>query len=156
MVLTGTLFACNLALDAQSSSIASSLQHAYALTGKPAPASKVEFITVDELKSKIAKNEPVTIIDVRSSEAFAGSATTIKGSIHFKLRRLRSRLSFPPLKDLPRDREIAIYCSCPNDEASIRAAEVLMGGGFTRVRALKGGWVAWMNARGQVEDRIRR
>src|SRR6476620_5887761 len=78
----------------------------------------VSMITADELKTKLANNEAVTVIDVRSSEGFANSSTTVKGSVHFKLRRLKSRLNYPPLKDLPRNREIVTYCACPKDESS--------------------------------------
>jgi rhodanese-related sulfurtransferase len=118
-------------------------------------AVKIELITVEELKSKMAKNEPVTIIDVRSTDTFAESDNTIKGSIHFKLRRLKTRFRFPPLRDLPRDTELVTYCACPDDKASIRAAQILIDGGFKRVRALKGGWVAWVNARGPIQPRMK-
>jgi len=118
-----------------------------------APA--VDMITADELKAKLASNQPVTIIDVRSSEAFASATKTIKGSIHFKSRKLKSRLAFPPLKDLPKDREIVTYCSCPKDESSIAAAQILQAGGFKRVRVLQGGWQEWMKANGPVEPRAK-
>jgi len=115
----------------------------------------VARIGVEELKAKINNNQPVTIIDVRSSEGFANSSTTIKGSIHFKVRRLRSRLSFPPLKDLPKNREIVIYCACPNDEASIAAAQILQAAGFQRVEVLQGGWLEWLKANGPVQSKPR-
>lgn len=123
--------------------------------GEQAPAHKVEFTTAEELKSKIAKNEPVIIIDVRSSESFADSGDTIKGSMHFKLRRLRARLGFAPLKNLPRDRDVVTYCSCPNDESAVRAAQILIECGFKRSRVLKGGWSAWLKAKGQVQPRLK-
>ncbi|MDQ2976041.1 MAG: rhodanese-like domain-containing protein [Acidobacteriota bacterium] len=37
----------------------------------------------------------------------------------------------------------------------MRAAQVLLGSGFTRVRVLKGGWVVWQKAKGQVEPMAR-
>src|SRR5262245_61464869 len=119
------------------------------------PTPSVATITADELKAKMAGNEAVTIIDVRGSEAFASASQTIKGSIHFKTRKLKSRLAFPPLKDLSKDREIVTYCSCPNDEASIAAAQILQAGGFKRVRVLQGGWVEWLKANGPVEPRAK-
>ena len=119
------------------------------------PAPPVSMMTADELKAKLERNEPVTIIDVRSSEGFANSSTTIKGSIHFKLRKLKSRLRFPPLKDLPRDSEIITYCACPNDESSIAAAQILLASGFTRVRVLQGGWSDWLKAKGPVQPRMK-
>ena len=39
----------------------------------------VETITAEELKAKLAGNQPVTIIDVRSPQGYAASTTTIKG-----------------------------------------------------------------------------
>ena len=115
----------------------------------------VQTISVEELKAKVTANQPVTIIDVRSSEGFANSTTTVKGSIHFKLRKLRSRLIYAPLKDLPKDREIVTYCACPKDEASIAAAQILLASGFKRVRVLQGGWTEWLKANGPVEPRAR-
>ena len=116
-----------------------------------APA--VEMISADELKTKVTANHPVTIIDVRSSEGYAAATTTVKGAIHFKLRKLRSRLVYPPLKDLPKDREIVTYCACPKDESSISAAQILQAAGFKRVRVLQGGWQEWLRANGPVEPR---
>ncbi|HKG47633.1 MAG TPA: rhodanese-like domain-containing protein [Pyrinomonadaceae bacterium] len=114
-----------------------------------------EMITADELKAKVAGNQPVTIIDVRSSEGYAASSTTIKGAIHFKLRKLKSRLVYPPLKDLPKDREIVTYCACPKDESSIAAAQILQASGFKRVKVLRGGWQEWLRANGPVEPRMK-
>ena len=84
----------------------------------------ISTISAEELKTKLAKNEPVLILDVRSAEGFASSTTTVKGAMHFKVRKLKSRLVYPPFKDLPREREIVTYCACPKDEASIAAAQI--------------------------------
>jgi rhodanese-related sulfurtransferase len=108
----------------------------------PQTGPQVQFVTAEELKAKLAKKEPVTILDVRSSSDFSDSDNKIKGSIHVKLRKLQSRLTVPPLNNISRESEVVTYCACPNDEASIRAAQELMNAGFKRVRVLKGGWVA--------------
>ena len=115
----------------------------------------INMITAEELKTEMANNQPVVVVDVRSSEGFANSTTTVKGSVHFKLRKLKYRLQYPPFKDLPRDREIVTYCACPKDEASIAAAQVLQSSGFTRVRVLQGGWTEWLKANGPVQPRAR-
>jgi rhodanese-related sulfurtransferase len=113
------------------------------------------MITAEELKAKLAGNQPVTIIDVRGAESYASATTTIKGAIHFKARKIKSRLKYAPLKDLPKDREIVTYCSCPKDESSISAAQDLQANGFTRVRVLQGGWQEWLRANGPVEPRMK-
>jgi rhodanese-related sulfurtransferase len=113
----------------------------------------VSLITAEELKSKLVAKQSVTVIDVRNTSSFSESDKRIPGAIHVKLRRLRSRLRFPPLKDVPKNQEVVTYCSCPNEETSLRAAEVLQEAGFTRVRALKAGWRGWIDAGGPVERR---
>ena len=126
-----------------------------AIAGQAQSAPPVQMITADELKAKVASNHPVTIIDVRSSEGFAASSSTIKGAIHFKVRKIRARLAFPPLKDFPRDREIVTYCACPNDQSSIAAAQILKASGFTRVKVLQGGWHEWLRVNGPVQPKQR-
>ena len=124
-------------------------------TAQAQQAPSVSMITAEELKAKMANNESVTVIDVRSSQGFANSGTTVKGSIHFKLRKLKYRLQYPPFKNLPRNSEIVTYCACPKDEASIAAARILQESGFTRVRVLQGGWTEWLKAGGPVQPRAK-
>lgn len=127
----------------------------FALTAQAQTAPSVNMITAEELKAKLAGNQPVTIIDVRSSEGYAASNTTVKGSFHFKVRKLKSRLGFAPFKNLPKDREIITYCACPKDESSIAAAQILQASGFTRVKVLQGGWREWLKANGPTEPRAK-
>ncbi|HXG91390.1 MAG TPA: rhodanese-like domain-containing protein [Blastocatellia bacterium] len=124
------------------------------LAAAPRPAqnkaAQVEFITAEQLKAKIAAKEPVMIVDLRGQSAYDASDQTVKGSLHTKVRKVAYRL-----RELPRDREIVTYCSCPADEAAIIGAQNLLAKGFTRVRVLKGGWNAWLQAGGQVEPKPR-
>lgn len=115
----------------------------------------VKLMTVEELKTKVSANEPVVILDVRNPESYASSDAKIKGAIHVSVRKLKYRLGFPPLKEVPKDRQVVTYCSCPSDEASIKAAQLLMESGFTNVRVLKGGWLEWQRASGPIEARPR-
>jgi rhodanese-related sulfurtransferase len=117
--------------------------------------SAAELITAEELKEKISRNEPLTIIDVRATSSYVDSNAKIKGAIYVKLRRLNSRLGFPPLKNVAHDSEIITYCACPNDESSLRAVQILSAAGFTHARALKGGWRKWLKVNGPVEPKPR-
>jgi 3-mercaptopyruvate sulfurtransferase SseA len=45
--------------------------------------------------------------------------------------------------ELPRDRDIIVYCACPNEVSSASLALQLHRRGFTRVRPLQGGIEAW-------------
>ena len=128
-----------------------------ALGGTAAHAQQpaVSTISAEELKAKMANNQPVLVVDVRAPEVFANSSTTVKGSYHFKVRHLKYRSQFAPFKDLPRNSEIVLYCTCPKDEASIAGAQILRESGFTNVRVLQGGWNEWMKAKGPVEPRAK-
>jgi rhodanese-related sulfurtransferase len=106
-----------------------------------------ERITIDELKSKLAKKEPVIIIDVRGAD-YDASATKIKGAIRIAPAELEARL-----KDLPRDKEIVTYCACSTDGGAIKARQTLLEHGFNNVRALKGGWNVWNEKGGAVEPK---
>lgn len=118
---------------------------------KPDQSTEIGMITAEELKTKLAKNEPVMIIDLRPSTTYYEDTNRIKGALRVKERRLRYRLSFTPFKELPRDRLIVTYCACPSDEISIRAARILLDAGFKGARVLKGGWQAWLKAGSQLE-----
>jgi len=81
-----------------------------ALQTPPAAEQKTEDevarITVDELKEKLAKNAPVFIIDSRSQGSYDGSEIKIKGAIRIAADEIESRLS-----EIPRNREIVVYCT---------------------------------------------
>lgn len=136
---------------------AATFGHAAARTGAQGVAElkSAEFVSAAELKESLAKGEPVALIDLRSADTFAASDGKIAGAIHIKERRLRARLLLPPLRDLSRDALVVTYCACPNDEAAVRAAQTLSAAGFKRVRVLKGGWRAWLDARGPIESKPR-
>jgi len=112
---------------------------------KPDQTQKVEFIAVEELKKRIANNNPVTIVDVRGQDAYLQSDKIVQGAIHSQVRRVVHRL-----REVPRDSEVVTYCACPADEAAIIAARSLLSSGFKNVRVLKGGWNAWLEAGGQM------
>jgi len=125
------------------------------VNGRSQTQSGVALMSVEELKTRLDNKEPVVIIDVRSSETYANSDQKIKGAIHVKVRRLKHRLNFAPLKNTPKDRQVVTYCACPADESAIAAARVLLESGFTRVRVLRGGWREWVKISGQTEPKPR-
>ncbi|MER3427243.1 MAG: hypothetical protein C4334_03945 [Pyrinomonas sp.] len=73
---------------------------------KPTRPSEVERIAVEELKEKIAKGEPVVILDVRAGAAYDSSDQTIKGARRIAPDEIEKRLS-----ELPKDREIVTFCT---------------------------------------------
>jgi len=55
------------------------------------------------------------------------------------------------IREMPRDREIILYCSCPNEASAAQVAKLLIDSGFVRVRPLAGGLEAWIAAGLPVE-----
>lgn len=64
---------------------------------------EIERISVDELIMMLAKNKPVTIIDVRKLDSYD---TKIIGALEIPHDEIASRL-----KEVPRTREIVTYCA---------------------------------------------
>ncbi len=95
-------------------------------------------ITVDELRKKLEAGEAPLILDLRSRGDLELDPILIRGAIQLGMQDMEKRQG-----EFPRDRDIIVYCSCPNEVSSARAALWLQRRGFTRVRPLLGGIGAW-------------
>ena len=104
-------------------------------------------ISVDELYRLIDVGLKPVIVDVRSQTARALEPRRIPGALHVPLHAVDHHV-----KDLPRDREIILYCTCPNEASAAQVAKILMNSGFTKVRPLHGGLEAWIAAGYEVEE----
>ena len=98
-------------------------------------------ISVGDLYALIQAGAEPVIVDVRSTTARELEPRWIPGALHVPIPDV-ARL----LKELPRDREIILYCTCPSEASAARVAKVLMNHGFKRVRPLHGGLDAWIAA----------
>src|ERR1700674_163087 len=98
-------------------------------------------ISVDALYRLIDAGAKPVIVDVRSQTARALEPRRIPGALHVPLHAVDHHV-----KDLPRDREIILYCTCPNEASAAQVAKILMNSGFTKVRPLHGGLEAWTAA----------
>jgi NADPH-dependent 2,4-dienoyl-CoA reductase/sulfur reductase-like enzyme/rhodanese-related sulfurtransferase len=96
----------------------------------------------DEVESRVAAG--AFLLDARTPQEFA--AGHIPGAVNISNTVLRERLT-----DVPRDREILIYCG-----VGIRgwmAERILREGGYDRVGNLTGGWKTWKAATAPQENR---
>jgi membrane protein DedA with SNARE-associated domain/rhodanese-related sulfurtransferase len=98
-------------------------------------------ISVGDLYGLIQAGASPLIIDVRSITARALEPRWIPGALHVPLQDVARHL-----KELPRDRDIILYCTCPSEASAARVAKILMNHGFKRVRPLYGGLEAWVAA----------
>ena len=98
-------------------------------------------ITVDQLYQLMeAGHEPV-VVDVRSPTARALDPRSIPGALPVDIDQVDAWIGH-----LPKDGEIILYCTCPNDASAARVAKILIDLGYQRVRPLLGGLDAWAEA----------
>jgi membrane protein DedA with SNARE-associated domain/rhodanese-related sulfurtransferase len=93
-------------------------------------------ITPEELRDRVEAGEEVCILDLRVKPE--NDSNSLPGVIRVSVEDLAARS-----EQIPRDREIILFCSCPNEASSARAALLLRSRGFTKVRPLRGGADAW-------------
>ncbi len=105
-------------------------------------------ITVDELRGLLHKGRGALVFDVRSPVARGRDPRFIPGALEMNIEDLEKRLG-----ELPADREIVFYCSCPNEASAAAVAKQLIDRGYTRVRPLLGGLEAWVDAGYEFESR---
>lgn len=95
-------------------------------------------ITPDELGQMLKAGQAPVILDVRSVLELEQDPAMIRGAVHLAMEDLNKRHH-----EFPRDREIIVYCDCPNEESSAKTALILRKKGYKHVRPLLGGIEAW-------------
>jgi rhodanese-related sulfurtransferase len=98
-------------------------------------------VSAAELARAMEQRPDLAIVDLREPSSYAASAVRAKDSIHGREDEILQTCSAWPL-----DRGIILYCDSPGEAVSVRAAERLMGAGYTRVALLGGGFAAWLSA----------
>jgi rhodanese-related sulfurtransferase len=86
----------------------------------------------------IDEGRQVTIIDLRHALDSISDPRLIPGAIRMLPDDITSQAA-----TLPREQEIVLYCTWPNEASSARVAQKLHAIGFTRVRPLQGGFHGW-------------
>src|SRR5215510_2060719 len=101
-------------------------------------ALSVKRITPEELKAKMDANENILIVDTRNRLDRNTDPVRIPGAFHI----LPEHVEFQR-QDIDFNREIVIYCTCPNEATSARVAVKLQRMGLPHVRPLQGGLDVW-------------
>jgi rhodanese-related sulfurtransferase len=63
---------------------------------------------------------------------------TLPGALHLSPDAVAARIH-----DIPRDRDIILYCTCPSEATAAKTAMTLHKLGIDRVRPLRGGYDEW-------------
>jgi rhodanese-related sulfurtransferase len=96
----------------------------------------VPRISKEDLKQRL-DSAAVIIVDARLKYPYEHSTVKLPGAVRFS--------PDGPVPSLPRDREIVVYDSDPNELASSHVAAELIRQGY-RASTLKGGIVEWLTA----------
>jgi rhodanese-related sulfurtransferase len=97
----------------------------------------VPRISKEDLKQQLDGGSAPSIVDARLKYPYEHSTVRLPGAVRFT--------GDGPTPALPRDRDIVVYDSDPNELASSKVAALLIKQGF-RASALKGGIVDWLSA----------
>jgi len=108
---------------------------------------RIARISPEDLRRRLEDGEDMAIIDLRTPLDVAAVPYAIPGSSWINVEELDT-----PLGNVPRDRELILYCSCPNEATSARVALQLKRWGITRVRPLDGGLARWMALKYPVRE----
>jgi len=97
----------------------------------------ISRISKEDLKQKLDSGSAPVLIDARLKYPYEHSTVRLPGAIRFT--------GEGAIPSLPRDRDIVVYDSDPNEIASSHVAALLIRQGF-RATTLKGGIVEWLTA----------
>jgi membrane protein DedA with SNARE-associated domain/rhodanese-related sulfurtransferase len=106
-------------------------------------------ITVEELRQRQEVGGEVFIVDLRSPMAVQSDPYRIPCAQHLLMDKVEEWLPI-----IPRDQEVVLYCSCPNEASAARTAFLLYKRGITRVRPLLGGMDAWRERNYPLEPHL--
>lgn len=98
-------------------------------------------ISPEELYRLMDEGHDPVILDVRSNANRALDLRRIPGAIAVDFDTIEAEIA-----RLPRDREVVVYCACPNEASAAKLAALLRRRGFERARPLQGGIDAWQAA----------
>ena len=101
---------------------------------------RISRMTVEELKAAIDRGERPFVVDLRHNLEFLVNPRTVSTALRISPDEISLRQA-----EIPRDREVVLYCTCPSEATSAKVAMELKKIGITRVRPLMGGLQAWEN-----------
>jgi membrane protein DedA with SNARE-associated domain/rhodanese-related sulfurtransferase len=91
-----------------------------------------------ELKRWLDAGGPVYIVDLRHPLELLTDPFTLPSAFRFSPKDLAARH-----QEIPRDRDIVLFCSCPSEATAAKTAMTLHKLGIERVRPLRGGYDEW-------------
>lgn len=98
-------------------------------------------VTIDEISERMNRGEQFTFVDARNAEAWAEAESKLPSAIHVPAGDVEQYLS-----EIPHDRTVITYCTCPHEASSAQVAIELANHGYKNVHPLFIGFDAWEKA----------
>ncbi|MCU1324326.1 MAG: Rhodanese-related sulfurtransferase [Acidobacteriaceae bacterium] len=95
-------------------------------------------IEADALHALLAEGRDVLVLDVRQPLDLLAHSEIIPGA-----RRIPPKEVLEATADIPKDREVVVYCTCASESTSRMILRKAQGMDFTNMRFLKGGLDGW-------------
>ncbi len=103
---------------------------------------------IDDASGKEPACRPY-IVDLRHPLDYLPDPRVLPGAVRIGPAQLEAMAD-----QIPRDRDIILYCTCPSEETSAKVAMQLHKLGITRVRPLRGGFDGWKQAGYPLHDYV--
>ncbi len=99
---------------------------------------RMDRLTPEALHARMEAGEPMYLVDLRHPLDYLPDPRTLPGAVVLTPDRLVEVAA-----EVPRDREVVLFCTCPNEETAVHMAHAIRKAGVQRVRPLLGGFDGW-------------
>jgi rhodanese-related sulfurtransferase len=98
-------------------------------------------VTGEAVKQSMHHGDPLMFVELRHHHKHDWSLLKVRGALRIESDELEQHLA-----EIPHDRPIVVLSDCPGEEASARAADMLLKGGWSDVHTLVRGFDAYLEA----------
>ncbi len=114
-------------------------------------ASRIEPEALLEMLTTAAEQGNIApfIVDLRHPLDYLPDPRVLPGALRISPKEVAAHA-----EDLPHDRDVILYCTCPSEETSAKVAQQLLKLGVHRVRPLRGGFEVWRDAGYPLEEYV--
>jgi membrane protein DedA with SNARE-associated domain/rhodanese-related sulfurtransferase len=99
---------------------------------------RTDRVSPEALREMVEHGDPIYIVDLRHPLDYLPDPRTLPGAVMMTPDRLVEMGAM-----IPRDRDVVLFCTCPNEETAVHMALTIRKMGVLRVRPLLGGFDGW-------------
>lgn len=104
-------------------------------------------VTIDEVKARMESGDSLFFVNVLHHQDRDWAVMKVRGAVRVPDNEVEMHLN-----EIPRDRTIIVYSTCPGNEQSIRVVQILQQHGWSDAHPLIGGFNVYLDAGLPVEE----